>query len=445
MRTVLMTLADVFDYDKACRYIEESAKLGSRPGLERIKDLCARLGNPESNLRFIHIAGTNGKGSTGAMIASVLSEAGLVVGMYYSPAISGITDHYTINGKLISDREWASCVSAVAAANESMIDETGESATQFELETALAYVYFCNNHCDVVVLECGMGGRDDATNTVTDKICCVITSISDDHMQYLGDTVDKIAGVKAGIITSDCPVIAFLSSPEVIEVIKKKCGETGSELYTVKPDNIERIAAFPIGQAVSYEEYQRVAVSLNGSYQAYNAAMALRAVSVIRDHNLIDGLELSDDTIRSGIKNAHWPYRFECINEDPLVFVDGAHNADAAVKLADTIRSDLAGYKIVLVLGMFADKEYDKVVRTLAECAEIIFTVQTPNNPRALAADELAECARRYCDNVRACDSIKEAYELSVQTARDFGADAPSAVIACGSLSYLHEFKMCKL
>ena len=433
-------MAEEFDLEKARCYVSELGRLGSRPGLGRIKELCDRLGNPEADLRFIHIAGTNGKGSTGAMIASVLAKADLMTGMYYSPAISGITDHYMINGELISDREWASCVSAVAAANEKMKIERGESATQFEFETAAAYVYFKKKHCDVVILECGMGGRDDATNTVTDKICCVITSISEDHMQYLGDTLEKIAEVKAGIITSDCPVIAFGSSPEVVRVIRNRCEHTGSKLYTVDPGDIMSRYDRTYGQSVSFKEYRDIPIGLNGTYQSENAAVALQTLSVIRECALIGGLQLDDDTVLRGMKNAKWPYRFECINRAPLMFVDGAHNADAAVKLHATIRRELDGYRIILVMGMFADKEYDKVVGTLADTALMIFTVEAPDNPRALPAAELAKCASRYCDNVRACNSIRDAYDRSVHAAKEIETEGngPAAVIACGSLSYLY-------
>ena len=193
--TESMILAEAFDFREACRYVEDLGRLGSRPGMERICRLCDYLGNPQDDLRFIHVAGTNGKGSTGAMIASVLTCAGVKTGMYYSPAMTGIYDHFAINGEAISDAEYSGCVSKVAAANEKLINETGESATQFELETAVAFVYFRENRCDAVVLECGMGGRDDATNIVRNKICCVFASISYDHMQYLGNTLSQIADV----------------------------------------------------------------------------------------------------------------------------------------------------------------------------------------------------------------------------------------------------------
>lgn len=414
----------MFGYDQACEYIERSASLGSRPGLERIRRLCDHLGNPEADLRFIHVAGTNGKGSTCALIASVLTEAGVHVGMYYSPAMTGIDDHYLIDGKPLSHDEYARAVSAVAEANEALMKEGSESATQFELETAMAFYIFSQNHCDAVILECGMGGRDDATNIVTDKICCVITSVSLDHMQYLGDTVEKIAQVKAGIITSDCPVIISDANDDVIPVVRKRCAMTGSALSVVGDDDRANVAGMKI--------------ALAGTFQKENAALAYRTLKVIADRGLIPGAHIDDGAIAKGFENVKWPFRFEKIANDPKVFVDGAHNPDAARKLRSTIESELEGYKIILVMGVFADKDYEKVVATLAGKAEMIFTVQTPNNARSLPASELAKCAKKFCGSVFECESIKDAYERAVGAAKDIGS---AAVIACGSLSYLNDFR----
>ena len=429
-----------FDYKEACKYIEDAAKLGSKPGLERIQGLCDILDDPQDDLRFIHIAGTNGKGSTACMIGSVLSKAGLRVGMYTSPAVFGIRDHYRINGEIISESDYADIVSAVAAANEKLINNTGDGATQFELETAVAFMYFSENHCDAVILECGMGGRDDATNIVKNKICCVFTSISFDHMQYLGNTLSDIAHVKLGIITSDCPVIALASCDEAAGVIKKRCDETGSRLYTVDPAVVS-YTDDEDGICVDCEEYSKVRVGLAGAYQAENAALALRALTVIDKEQLIEGCAIDESAVRCGLADVKWPFRFERIGEDPLIFVDGAHNEDAALKLGKTIEDRLCGRRIILVLGMFRDKEYEKVIAILAKCAHKIFTLTVPDANRALAADIIAECAGRYCSDVTVCKSIEEAYRLSSLAAKKAGGNC--AVVAAGSLSYLNEFKQC--
>ncbi|MBQ6575462.1 MAG: hypothetical protein IJL90_05080 [Lachnospiraceae bacterium] len=416
---MLPMTSDDMTYESACAYIEDAARLGSRPGLSRIEELCAHLGHPEEKLRFIHVAGTNGKGSTAAMIASALAAAGLKTGMYYSPALCGPRDHYAINGVMISEDDYSSCISEVATANAML----SESATQFELETAAAFLYFGKNHCDAVVCECGMGGRDDATNIIKNKICCVITSVSFDHMQYLGNTLHEIAGVKAGIITSNCPVIALDSGCEVMDAIESRCRTTKSALYKVSPP------------------YPDIACSLEGTFQKENATVAYKCLCVIRDENLIKGCRLTDDIIRKGIADTVWPFRFEKICSDPLVYVDGAHNERAAMMLEETITLDLAGYEKILVMGMFSDKEYDKVVSRLAPLASMIFTVQTPGSARALSAEDLAVCAKRYCGNVRACSDLEEAARLALKAANDVQGDKRGAVIACGSLSYLNGFK----
>ncbi len=420
-----MTSAEVFDHAAACDYIANAAKYGSRPGLSRIRKLCALLGDPQDDLRFIHIAGTNGKGSVAAMIASVLSHAGVRAGMYYSPALTCIRDHFAIDGKLIFEEDYAEAVSVVAEANEKMIRESGESATQFELETALAFVYFRKNHCDAVVLECGMGGGEDATNIVRNKICCVITSVSYDHMQYLGNTLSEIASAKAGIITPHCPVIAFDSSEESTDVIRKKCRETGSSLYLVKKEDVLK---------------NHVRTALAGDYQADNAAVAVKTIGVIRDNDLIPDHAINDDAIVKGLAKVRWPFRFEKICNDPPVYVDGAHNPDAAARLLKTIQDELCGCPVILVIGVFADKEYEKVVKTMSECAHAIITLQTPDNPRALDAAKLAKCAEKYCGNVKVSKGIDDACTLAFGEARVL---KNGVIVACGSLSYLNDFTLC--
>ena len=423
--TESMTLAADLSYSQACAYIEDAAKLGSKPGFERIEGLCDRLGNPQDDLRFIHIAGTNGKGSTSCYIASVLAKSGIRVGMYYSPALTGIRDHFRINGELIGEADYALCVTKVATANDKMIAETGEGATQFELETAVAFTYFKDKCCDVVVLECGMGGRDDATNIVTGKICCVFTSISFDHMQYLGNTLPEIASVKAGIITSDCPVITTAYPDEVADVIRNRCAVTGSVLYTAGSKDRKTAAEY--------------VPDILGTYQEENAGLALRAVSVIRELDLIPGIKLDDDTVKCGLNDAKWPFRFERISNDPLVIVDGAHNPDAAVKLRDTIGNTLGGYRIIMIIGMYSDKDHDGVVSVLSPVVSAFITVPTDNGTRSFSSGDMAEVAKKYCDTVICCATPEEAYDTAVSRYND--DPGKTAIIACGSLSYLDKMK----
>ena len=433
-------MAEVLDYNSACSYIEETSQYGSRPGLERIRSLCAALGDPQNDLRFVHIAGTNGKGSTGAMIASVLTEAGLRTGMYYSPAMTAIYDHYMVDGRLITGEEYADAVSAVAAANEKLRNETGESATQFEIETAVAFLYFKEKGCDVVVLECGMGGAEDATNIAGDKMLCVITSISLDHMQYLGNSTEEIAKAKAGIITSPCPVVTLDADDKITDVIKNRCETVGATLYTVSPASIvsDDISS---GITVSCCGLENADIPLSGTFQAENAALAIQALKIMGEEHLIDGRAIDDNIIRSGLQKVKWPYRFECISEEPLVIVDGAHNEDAAAKLAASIRTLLKGRRIIIVAGVFADKEYEKIIRILAGTADCIVTVRIPDNPRALPSEDLAACAGRYCKCVIECRDPCEGLERALDKAEEYTkAGDKSAIVACGSLSYLADF-----
>ncbi len=413
-------------------------KFEYRPGLERVQGLCDILGNPEEELKVIHIAGTNGKGSTACMIASVLDCAGVRTGMFTSPAVADPRECYRINGEMISEGEYADLSARVRTADEDL-KAASEGATKFERDVAMAFLYFAENHCDAAVIECGMGGRDDATNIARNKICCVITSVSYDHMQYLGSTLGEIAAAKAGIITSDCPVISLDSSSEVTAVIKHRCDITGSSLYAVDMSQVAFEDVFPEGERVSFGRFRDVETGLTGYFQAENAALAMQALSVIESGKLLRGHDITDDIIVKGLAEARWPFRFERISTYPLIYVDGAHNEDAAKKLKRTIEDRLADHRIALVMGMLADKEYEKVVGILAPLASAIYAVAPPDNERALPADKLAECARRYCDSVTVCKSIKEAGELAMGFSRS--AEGKSAVITCGSLSYLNEFR----
>ena len=434
-----LTLNDVSGFEAASAYMEEAAALGSRPGLERIRALCSFLGDPQDDLSFIHIAGTNGKGSTGVMIASALHACGLCTGMYYSPAVCGIKDHYMTDGAIISDEDYASAVSTVAAANKKLTESIGEGATQFELETAVAFLYFKSKNCDVVVLETGMGGTEDATNIVRNKICAVITSVSYDHMHYLGNTISEIASAKAGIITSDHPVIMLGSSPEVIEVVKNRCRETGSELYIADPVKIKMTHDLPAGEIIDYDKFANVRIPLSGRFQGENAVVALTVLDVIRKRGLIPKADISDNAIRTGLAEVIWPFRFERISEDPLVMIDGAHNADAARKLRQTIEERFDGYTIILVIGMFRDKEYDKVLGTLATIAGTVITTEAPGNPRALPAKDLAKAASIYCTDTVAAGSVSDAYDIAAAAYKTAGEK--SVIIACGSFAYLAEFR----
>ncbi len=434
-------MVDIKGFEQACKYVEAAANLGSRPGLERIRRLCELLGNPQDDLEFIHVAGTNGKGSTAAMIESILCCAGMRVGMYYSPALTGICDHFRVNGETIDMSDYTETVAEVAEANSKLKCESPEGATQFEIETAVAFLYFRKKSCDIVILECGMGGKEDATNVVRNKLCCVITSVGFDHMHHLGHTLKQIAAHKAGIITTDCPVIALDSKEEVLNVIRKRCETTGSTLYPVSAAVRVDYDLFPLGTSMSFDGMSNVVVSLAGAYQTENAPLAVKAVRVLSASKSLEGCVIDEDVIREGLKKTRWPYRFECICADPPIIVDGAHNIDAAVALKKTITECLGDRSIILIIGIFADKEYEKIVATLSDVVEEMITVSTRVKGRSLSAARLAVCAKKYCSDVTTCSNLKQAYETALSHADNISGNGGSpAVIACGSLSYLAEF-----
>lgn len=427
------------NYQESIEYIEKSAARGSILGFKRIEVLCRLLGNPEKDLRIIHVAGTNGKGSTSAFIASILTKVGYRTGMYYSPAMTGIKDHYAINNVLISDEDYAEMVTKVADCNDSLHNIIGEYATQFELETAIAFLYFKERGCDAVVLETGLGGRDDATNIVDDKLLCVLTSISLDHTAILGDSIYEIAEIKSGIIKNGCRVVAFDSTEEATRAIVNACDSQGSKLTIVKDSD------YTVGKEatddflhVSCCGFDSIPIGLNGYYQGQNAALAIYAARALAD----EGLSICDDDIISGLRDAYWPFRFEAISKEPLVIVDGAHNPGAVDKLYDTVVKEYSDKAIILVIGMFKDKDYSYVISKMASLASSIYTVTVPNEQRALAGKEIASIASNCCKDVYECSSITDGAVLAYKKAQMVKHDNKDAcVIAYGSLSYLSIFK----
>lgn len=414
---------------EAVSYIEESVKRGSILGLSRMKKLLDYMGNPQEEIRVIHVAGTNGKGSTVNFLANILTKSGYKTGMYYSPALEGVKDHYRIDGKLISDEDYAKCVSYIKDIIDKYFYGNGDTdiPTQFEIETALAYYYMKLKKCDFAVIETGLGGRDDATNICNDKELCIITSISMDHMDILGNSIYEIARCKAGIIKGDYPVVAFNSSEEVVKAINEEADIYGSEVIIVdtpilKDENV-----------ISIDDLD-IRVQLQGKYQLDNAYVAIQAANVLKRK----GYTITDKSIKEGIETAKWPYRFERISDELEIYLDGAHNDSAANRLRETIASDFKGKTIILVMGMFKDKEYEKVIATLAPLATSIYAITTLNENRTLKAEIIKEVADKHCKHVVACRSIKEAANLSKE---ELGKYEAAAIIACGSLSYLAEYK----
>lgn len=402
--------------EEAKTYIETVSQTGSILGLENIQNLMRELSDIQEKLRIIHIAGTNGKGSTGAFIESTLIEAGYRVGRYTSPAVFDAFEVWRINKENITQKAYLSCLAQVKEACERMLAKGLAQPTVFEIETALSFVYFYEEKCDYVLLEVGMGGATDATNLITHPVCSVITSISRDHMQFLGNSLTEIAAVKAGIIKAGCPVVTIdTQKPEVLQTIRKIAEQKGAELILA-------------GQGELHAE-----LSMKADYQIENSNLASTVCKKV--------LAIPDEMIQKGIAKTTWPGRFEQISEHPLVFIDGAHNEDAAKKLAATLQKHFTNRKIVYIIGVLADKEHKKILEIMLPYAVRVYTV-TPANKRGLDGHILAEEAEELGKMAVCCDSIKEAATLAVQDTAEGNADM---ILAFGSLSYLAELKACML
>lgn len=418
------------NYKEAMEYIEDINKYGSALGLENMRELCERLGNPQEELRFVHIAGTNGKGSVLAYISTILKKAGYRTGRYISPVIFNYRERIQLNGRPITKQALCECLEPVKAAAQQMAEEGLPHPTPFEIETALAFCYFKKTQCDIVVLETGLGGALDATNIITTAVAAVFTAISMDHMQYLGDTLKEIAESKAGIIKNGCYVISAAQQPEVMETIGRRAKEKGSPFYPLELQKLGRIKYGVEKQRFSYGGYKDLEITLAGKHQIENAALAVQVMEALNR----DGYPIGERALRKGLLDTVWKGRFSVIARKPYFIVDGAHNEDAAKRLAESVRFyfTFTNRRIIYIMGILRDKEYDKIIRETYELAEHIITVTPPHNPRAMQAYELAKEAQQYHGSVTAADSLEEAVELGYML-----ADKDSVIIAFGSLSYL--------
>ena len=439
-------------------YLEQIAKSGCILGLESMQRLMAELKDVHNNIPYIHVAGTNGKGSVCAMISSILMETGLRVGTYTSPAVFDRKEQYQINHVPLSGEEFAALISEVKQACERISARGYNHPTVFEVETAAAFLYFFQNNCQIAVLETGMGGKTDATNIIEKPLVSVLTSISIDHRKFLGDTIEQIAKVKAGIIKKNCPVVAVKPRQlQVGEVLENVCNEKHAVLNYAEAELAEDIQLFGVGKkqfclkdevqdalnrsdkqtesivlSFQYKKIGKISLSMTGIYQVENAICAIETMKILR----ASGFKTSDDQIRQGLQKAHWEGRFSVLCQEPLFVMDGAHNEDAAEKLMQTLKMGFTNDKIIYIIGVLADKEHKKMLETMLPLAQSVFTV-TPKNPRAMDGQALAQEAALYHQKVMYCSSIEEAIDRALQCARQ----EKSMILAFGSLSYLGELR----
>lgn len=414
-------------------YIESLQSLGSHLGLQSIKELCSRLGNPQDQLKFIHIAGTNGKGSILALVSETLSACGYKTGRYISPTISDYRERFQINGRMITKKALCEYVERLKVVCDEMAADGLEHPTPFEFETALAFLYFKEKACDVVVLETGMGGETDATNLITTTMIAVFASISMDHMQFLGNNLSEIARVKAGIIKEGTRVVSAWQEEAVEQVLRQVCEEKQAKLYMADEAQAKFIGKTKDGIKFTYKNHKQMKLSLRGLYQMGNAATAMEVLDCLQKDF---GYVISEERIKQTFAAVSWQGRFEQIAAKPDFYIDGAHNEAAAKSLAKTLEFYFTNRKIIYIMGVLKDKEYDKIIEATYPYADSIITVKTPKNPRAMDAYELAKEIAGYHNRVTAADSLEEAVEMAYLMAGNEGV-----IVAFGSLSYLGELK----
>ncbi|MBR2730406.1 MAG: bifunctional folylpolyglutamate synthase/dihydrofolate synthase [Clostridia bacterium] len=411
------------NYEEAVAYIHSLEAFGIRPGLERIAALCHALGDPQKRLKFVHVAGTNGKGSTSTMIAAALQAGGYTVGLYTSPYVIDFRERIRVNGEMIPRELLARCMDAVRLEIERLAAQ-GMQVTEFEAVTALAFLYYAVMKCQIVVLEVGLGGRFDATNVIDKPLVSVITSISLDHTAILGDSIEQIAAEKCGIIKPGGVTVCYPKQPpEALEVIRNTCREKGN-LLVLPPVEFLKIERSDLTGSEFTYRHLPIRLPLAGEHMIYNCVTAIDALYNLR----ISGVCAFDDAIQAGIAGVTMPARTEVIRRDPLILLDGGHNEDCANALAATLRTQLAGRRIVAVCSLMADKDYDAFLQRVAPFADLLIATRAPV-PRALDAQALADAAAPYCARCRAVEDPVDA----VQAGFEALAGADDVLLVCGS------------
>lgn len=423
------------NYQETMEFIGRANKFGSVLGLANIRELLNRLDNPQDQLSIVHIAGTNGKGSTLAFLASVFKEQGYEAGRYVSPASFCYEERFRINDQIISQRDLCFYMEKIKKVSEEMVRDGKEHPTVFEMETALSFLYFLDKKVDVVLLETGLGGRLDATNVVTKPLCTVIASIGFDHTQYLGHTIKEIAGEKAGIIKEGCPAVSYYNTGDANKVIMETAGGKNAPLFFVDPDRLKILSESLEGARFSYicadgTEYHNMEIGLLGRHQIYNAVTALETLQILKKSYLF-----LQDSIREGFKNAVWDGRLQRISAVPAVFCDGAHNPDGAKRLLQFLEKNFTNKKIIYIMGVLSDKDYPQMLKIMSPMSDEIYTV-TPESDRALPADVLADAARPFYRKVTEGGSLGKCYQ---KVKKECGQD--DIIIVFGTLSFLKELR----
>lgn len=409
-------------YEQVMEKINNLLRFGSKPGLERVTKLVELIGRPDKNLKFIHVAGTNGKGSVCAMLSSVLCRQGYKTGLFISPYIIDFRERMQINGEMIPENEFAEIVEKIYPYVQKMA-ENNEIITEFEFITAIALKWFSEKNCDYVVLETGLGGRLDSTNIITSPLCSVITSISLDHVAVLGNTVEQIAFEKAGIIKPDGKTVYLPQEDAVNNVIEQVAKNKNNIIYRANSSTIRIIAENIDGMDISYSG-KTIKMRLSGKHQIKNTAVAAAAIKALRD----SGVEISPEAELYGIANAFQPARTECICGNPAILLDGAHNPDGIRALREHLDAVQNGKRIIMIIGMLADKDVSASLRLLSGIPAVVITTE-PDNPRKMTAQELGELAKAVFPCVEVCNDP----QIALNRARGIACD-DDIILICGSL-----------
>lgn len=418
------------DFLEAQNYLEKvRSQKGIVLGLDTMRHLMAKLNNPQDKVKFIQVAGTNGKGSTAAYLTSILSEAGIKVGRYTSPAVFSSTEQYFACGSCISESEYAKGMTAVAEAAESL---DGETPTVFEQETALAFWYFAQKGCELAILEAGLGGDMDATNIVTTTVCSIITSISMDHCRILGNKISEIAAHKAGIIKPGAPVICIEQKEDAMEPIRAAAKAADTPLYEVHRDEVRQIFSDKRESIVFFREFENLHLKMLGSCQPENAALAVQAASVLSRSYPIEKKHIYD-----GIEKTRWGGRFELHSGSPDIILDGAHNPDGIRRLRESVNQMFGAVPICYVCGVLADKDYEKEIEILFGRASNVFTV-TPPSPRAMKSTDLKAAIKKRFSQLKV---ISFDSEDGIEKAMEAAVSQNNPVVVCGTLTILARVK----
>lgn len=432
-----MTIEEGFllQYNDAIKYINSITNLGAILGLERIKIMLEKLGNPQDHLKCIHVAGTNGKGSACTMLHSILCSAGYQTGLYTSPHLETYNERYIINGEMISDEAFADEVALMKKISDEMVAEGNGRPTVFEMLTAIAFHYFFLKKVDYLILEVGLGGRFDATNVIQKPLLSVIMSIGMDHMDFLGNSLDDIVIEKGGIVKENCPVVLYSQGSLVYNKIKSICKEKNADFYYVKNHHINiqvqnlKETVFSIDNP--YFSYPHVTLRMLGDYQIQNCATVLLACSVLQKQ----GVFLTDNVICQGLKHAFWNGRMEICHENPLVILDGAHNVDGITMLASSVKHYFSDKKITLLLGVLGDKEYEKMVEEIVPLVDCIVLTE-PLNDRKLTIDKLENAITHFHKPIYKNAKIEEAYQIAYHN-----TSLQDVILCCGSLYMIGEIR----